>query len=118
MPECVSWCQHFGQKASGNIVAWLFASREMMTIQMVGGALARPDEHVSLRDGGRGCNFSATVRHLRLPALAQGRFRAACEKPVALTLHLWENPPVPQFRPERPQLWQGVSGLDAARASR
>jgi hypothetical protein len=77
MPECCSSCQHFGQKASGNIVAWLFASREMMTIQMVGGALARPDEHVSLRDGGRGCNFSATVRHLRLPALAQSRFRAA-----------------------------------------
>jgi hypothetical protein len=38
------------------------------------------------------------------------------EKPIALTLHLWENPRVPQFRPERPQLWQGVSGLDAASA--
>ncbi|MBB3391593.1 hypothetical protein FHT82_004371 [Rhizobium sp. BK275] len=50
MPECRSSCQHFGQKASGNIVAWFFALREMVTIQMVGGALAYADARVSLWD--------------------------------------------------------------------
>jgi hypothetical protein len=66
MPECCSWCQHFGQKASGNIVACLSRLREWVTIQMVGRVLVSTDEPVSLRDMAHICNLKAAGCIFRL----------------------------------------------------